>query len=109
MPIVGTHCAVCKESIFKRVHANAKCSECFNEIHLPCFARLVLVDGMREGCFECDSKDAVSDETVAYLQKRVDDGMPIYYTIEEKILKMQEFIKTELADIKSQIAKLLAK
>ena len=109
MPIVETRCAVCKESIFKSPHANATCSECYNEIHLPCFARLVLVDGMREGCFACDSKDAVTDETVADLQKRVDKGMPVYYSTDEKVVRLEGFIKTELADIKAQLSKLLAK
>ena len=109
MPIIETRCVVCKESIFRRTGVNAKCTECYNEIHMPCLARLVLVDGMREGCFACDSKDPVPDDLVAALQKRVDEGMPIYHTADEKVVRLEEFIKTELSDVKAQLAKILAK
>ena len=109
MPIVKTHCVVCGESIFKRTCMNAKCTECFNEIHMPCLARLVLVDGMREGCFACDSKDPMTDDMLAALQKRVAEGMPIYRTTDERVVHLEEFIKTELSDVKAQLAEIIAK
>ena len=101
MPVIKINCPVCQESIFKRTMANARCSSCLNEIHMPCWARLVLVDGMREGCFACDSKDPVTEEQVAELQRLVDEGKThVYYTADERLARIEK--KTD--DINKMLA-----